>query len=640
MTRRRLLLATFTCLAALIGGMVSAFAAGTQISVRDVDTRTFPVVSLTVSVTGKAQPSDISVTENGAAADSPAVSALGTSANHIDVVLVIDTSGSMKGAGLAAAIDAATTFLANAPAGIRVGLLAFSAMPRILQPITPDHQAVEAALAKINAAGTTSMFDAVQAATGMFSGSDQRTIILLTDGNDTTSKGTLASATDAAKGARVTIYSVGLQTAQTDFPDLQKLSAATSGRYTPAASGDLTSVYQQILTRLTSQFRITYRSHARRGATATVVVTALGVSATYQLKAPALAAPSPRASTPPVSARASTPPVSAPNPLLSGTWGIVIALGLSFLAIYFVALVLLLPGVQARRERDIARRVGVPAQAETMTVRPDRTIGAYLPTLVAVGDRLAEAGGFTLSLEAKLERAGLPVTAGEIVVASGLSLLFGAIVGWAGLHGLIPAVIVAVVFAPIPFVIIEVAARRRMKKMHEQLPDVLMILATSLRSGHSFLQGLDTVSKEAADPCAKEFSRVVAEVRLGRPMEEALNAMADRIGSEDFRWAVLAVNIQREVGGNLAEVLDTVSETLRERDAVRRQIDTLSAEGKLSLYILMGLPIFIGLWIYRANPGYMSPLFHTTGGLVALSAGMAMMLVGYLWMRKIVNVDV
>jgi tight adherence protein B len=129
-------------------------------------------------------------------------------------------------------------------------------------------------------------------------------------------------------------------------------------------------------------------------------------------------------------------------------------------------------------------------------------------------------------------------------------------------------------------------------------------------------------------------------VRLGRSLEESMNAMADRVGSEDFRWAVLAVNIQREVGGNLAEVLDTVAETLRDRDNVRRQIDTLSSEGKLSLYILIALPILIGLYIYKFSKDYLDPLLHTTGGLLMLGSAAVFMVVGYIWMRKIVSIDV
>jgi tight adherence protein B len=319
----------------------------------------------------------------------------------------------------------------------------------------------------------------------------------------------------------------------------------------------------------------------------------------------------------------------------------VVVLGLTFLAVYVFAVIMLLPGVRIRRERDIARRVGVPPPNDaTMRPRSERSIGAYLPTLVAMGDRLADAGGFTLALEARLERAGMPITAGELLTTAALSSAVGAIVGGVMFRAWLVAVVFALVCALLPFVVVQVLANRRMKKLHQQLPDVLMILATSLRSGHSFLQALDTVSKEAADPGAKEFTRVVAEVRLGRSLEDALNAMADRIGSEDFRWAVLAVNIQREVGGNLAEVLDTVAETLRDRDTVRRQIDTLSAEGKLSLYVLMGLPVLVGLWVLKFNREYISLLVHAPMGFVMLGASAVLMVVGYFWMRKIVAIDV
>ena len=127
-------------------------------------------------------------------------------------------------------------------------------------------------------------------------------------------------------------------------------------------------------------------------------------------------------------------------------------------------------------------------------------------------------------------------------------------------------------------------------------------MASSLRAGHSFLQSLDTVAKEIAQPAAAEFQRVVAEIRLGRPAEDALEALAERVGSPDFKWAVLAVNIQREVGGNLAEILDTVADTLRERAMLRRQIKVLTAEGRLSAWVLGLLPFGIALYMFAVNP--------------------------------------
>ena len=181
---------------------------------------------------------------------------------------------------------------------------------------------------------------------------------------------------------------------------------------------------------------------------------------------------------------------------------------------------------------------------------------------------------------------------------------------------------------------------RRTKRMDEQLPDVLTILASSLRAGYSFLQALDTVAKEIPEPGASEFNRTVAEIRLGRPVDEALGAMAERVGSEDFHWAVLAVNIQREVGGNLAEILDTVSDTIRERQAIRREVRVLTTEGRLSMYVLIALPILFGLYLFSVKRDYLSLLVTTRPGLIMLGTAISLLVLGYFWIRKIVNIDV
>ena len=202
------------------------------------------------------------------------------------------------------------------------------------------------------------------------------------------------------------------------------------------------------------------------------------------------------------------------------------------------------------------------------------------------------------------------------------------------------ALVVAIVGGFIPRTLLGRALGKRENKLREQLPDVLTIMAASLRAGHSFLQSLDTVAKEIAQPAAGEFQRVVAEVRLGRPAEDALEALAERVGSDDFKWAVLAVNIQREVGGNLAEILDNVADTLRERAMLRRQIRVLTAEGRLSAWVLALLPIGIGLYMAVVNPDYIGLLVTKTMGLVMLGSGLVLLVLGVLWMRKIVDIDV
>jgi tight adherence protein B len=148
------------------------------------------------------------------------------------------------------------------------------------------------------------------------------------------------------------------------------------------------------------------------------------------------------------------------------------------------------------------------------------------------------------------------------------------------------------------------------------------------------------VAKEIAPPAAAEFQRVVAEIRLGRPAEDALEALAERVGSPDFKWAVLAVNIQREVGGNLAEILDNVADTLRERAMLRRQVRVLTAEGRLSAWVLALLPVGIALYITAVNPEYIGTLVTETMGLIMLAGSLILLVAGVLWMRKIVNIDV
>jgi tight adherence protein B len=198
----------------------------------------------------------------------------------------------------------------------------------------------------------------------------------------------------------------------------------------------------------------------------------------------------------------------------------------------------------------------------------------------------------------------------------------------------------AVVAGLAPTMALRMALKRRAEKLREQLPDVLTIMASSLRAGHSFLQALDTVAREIAQPAATEFQRVVAEIRLGRGAEDALEALAERVGSADFRWAVLAVNIQREVGGNLAEILDNVSDTLRERAMMRRQVRVLTSEGRLSAWVLTLLPIGIAMYLFAMSPEYIGLLFSTTIGYVMVGGAGILLLAGVLWMRKIVNIDV
>jgi tight adherence protein B len=183
-------------------------------------------------------------------------------------------------------------------------------------------------------------------------------------------------------------------------------------------------------------------------------------------------------------------------------------------------------------------------------------------------------------------------------------------------------------------------AKRRSKKFETQLPDVLTLVASSLSTGFSLLQALDAVAKDAAEPAAKEFSRALAETRIGADVGEALEHMATRMQSDNMKWTTMAIRIQREVGGNLAETLRTTAKTLREREELARHVRALSAEGRLSAYILMGLPIGIFFYTMKTNHDYVALLWTRPLGLAMLGGGIISLGIGWAWMRKVVDVKV
>jgi Flp pilus assembly protein TadB len=204
-----------------------------------------------------------------------------------------------------------------------------------------------------------------------------------------------------------------------------------------------------------------------------------------------------------------------------------------------------------------------------------------------------------------------------------IGILGGVLIGWLGMH-----------------LSVSIRIGRRRAAFSEQLPDVLQLIAGSLQSGFSLPQAVDGVVREGTQPAAGEFSRALAEARVGADLEDALNRVADRMDSTDLRWTVMAIRIQREVGGNLAEVLRTTVGTMRERAFLRRQVRALSAEGRLSAYILVILPVVVGAWFFISDPSYMRPLYTTLIGLLMFIGGGLLIVIGALWMRKLIKIEV
>jgi tight adherence protein B len=240
-------------------------------------------------------------------------------------------------------------------------------------------------------------------------------------------------------------------------------------------------------------------------------------------------------------------------------------------------------------------------------------------------------------LQRTLERADFPLRTVEFVyLMLGAGLLGGLVA--AGLTRSAPLIGLGLLGgAALPYLFLSFKARQRVKAFENQLPDLLVTMAAGLKAGHSFRQALQSVVDEDQPPASKELKRVLTETRLGRPMDEALVEMAERIGSKNFEFVITAVTIQRQVGGSLAGLFDMVADTVRNRQQFAKKIKGLTAMGRASAYVLVGLPFFVAMMLTLLNSEYMRPLWHTSTGHKLIFTMLAMIGFGSLVLRKIVN---
>ncbi|MHA7272258.1 type II secretion system F family protein [Arthrobacter sp. TMT4-20] len=253
-----------------------------------------------------------------------------------------------------------------------------------------------------------------------------------------------------------------------------------------------------------------------------------------------------------------------------------------------------------------------------------------------VVDSLLKSRNLMAGIAGKLEDAGLKMRPADFVVLTGVGAVLAACVGLV-LSGPFIAIMFAVAVPVLVKVGLGLLTARRRKQFADQLDDTLQLLAGGLRAGHSLLRAIDAVSADSEAPTTEEFTRIINETRLGRDLGEALDDAAMRMQSEDFSWVAQAIAIHREVGGNLATVLDQVGQTIRERNQIRRQVQALSAEGKLSAVILMGLPLVLGGTLMVLSPGYMDPMFSHPIGFVLMGVSLILLAVGALWLKKVVS---
>jgi tight adherence protein B len=294
---------------------------------------------------------------------------------------------------------------------------------------------------------------------------------------------------------------------------------------------------------------------------------------------------------------------------------------------------------QSELEKRLTGYAGNELDAQLAREVERESESSLMKDMMSLTGRVAERIGVLGRVEDKLEQADLPLRPPEaIFIYLGIVIVgfFGSVL----ILGPFPALIVTALAAVGPVIYLEMRRRKRLRKFETQLPDVLNLLAGSMRAGFSFAQGLEAVAEEASEPSKRELQRVYAESRLGRPIEDALEDSAARMHSIDLMWAVMAIRIQREVGGNLAELLDTVADTMTQRERLRHEILALTAEGRMSAWVLGIFPPAFAVVLYLIQPDYMTTLFSSAVGVGAVVVSAVMAAFGFVWLRKIMAIEV
>ena len=599
-------------------------AANAAVQLRGVDASAYPTIRASV-VSPQGASTQPAITENGHAVAGLQTQNLGRAKA---IALVIDRSQSMKGKPLAAASAAARAFLSAKKAADEVAVFAFGSAPLALAPFSTFKGEGDAALARLrpDRARGTALYDAISVAALSLKNHPLpgRVLIVLTDGADNASKRTIKQAIAAARDANAAIYTIGIEGKGFTSDPLFEISGSTGGQYYGASStSDLASVYGTIAETLKRTWRIQYVTAARPGDRIRVSAAVVGQgTAAGQALIPA----------------GSMPKDPEPSKLVpKGAYGPGGPLGLAVAVAMLVLLASLffLSGIRGSWVRSrIAVHLG-ESRGKSKKLRKERRVQMLTNLFHATEKAFGNLKQWRW-IGRMLERADIPLKTAEffwIMVGAGAT---GGFIGFVA--GFTPILIFASMGfgALIPLMWAWRKMRKRLNAFEEQLPDMLITIAASLKAGHSFKQGLQAVVDEGNPPANEEFKRVLTETSLGRPMDDALAEMAERCGSKNFEFAITAVTIQRQVGGSLATLFDMVADTVRQRQQFARKVKSLTAMGRMSAYTLVGVPFFIAGTVTLLNPQYMHPLYHTGTGQFLVGLGLGMMAIGSFILKKIV----
>jgi tight adherence protein B len=538
----------------------------------------------------------------------------------------------MAGRPLADAVAAVRAFVAAKPGADRIALVTFGDAAEAQTGFSSATIDADQALRQVFVARRqgTALYDAVSIASQALAEQSRpgRVLVLLTDGRDQGSKTTLDEAVAQAKKAGVVVYPIGIVSHDFDSAALERLAGETGGTFYPASStARLRSVYSAIAAELGRTWRLEYKTAARPGEHVDLTASANGLgSAKTSFTAPG---------------DKDTSVGPAPSKLVpahlydSGLGTLAVAGVVALLVLVAAALGLAAKKgawVRTRIDAHVAQKVSEGSKKKTRAERFATASSLFLATEKAFS-HLKPWG----KIQRLLERADLPLRTVEFVyIMVGASFVAGLLAAVTGQASFVILLCFGGGFM-LPYGFLWFKAKRRMSAFEDQLPDLLITLAASLKAGHSFRQGIQTVVDEGQAPASEEFKRVLTETRLGRPMDDALAEMAERVGSKNLDFVITSVTIQRQVGGSLAGLFDMVAEAVRQRQQFARKIKSLTAMGRMSAYTLIALPFFLGAALTLINPTYMHPLYSTSEGHMLIGLGVTMMMIGSLALKKIVS---
>jgi tight adherence protein B len=608
---RRGLLAAAACL--LITASAAQAGSTGHGDVRSITPAGPHAVSVVVRAPGDLTPTGVSARLGDQWATVSGVRRLGD-ARPLHLVFAMDTSGSMAGEPMAAAIAAGQRLLDSVGHADEVGLVTFSATPVVVSKLTHSVPGVRTALSQLTPSNGTALYDGILAATRVAGRGDaaRRVIVVLSDGADTASHAGLARVSRALAASGVELDAVGLaDSGSFDPAPLRALASATGGTFVSTASpSGLTPLFERISQdRLSSSYALTIDLPQTSARDLQVRVHG-GPAATLQLPAG----------------------VSGSSPSWWSEYGVVLVGLLGFAAVLAGSLVAF--QLSGKRQPSLGVRLS-PYSAELEQDERKHRISAVQDLSERVEERLASRLVWR-KLDVLCEQSSTSLPTGLwlfVIGACGIAggLLVGGVLGPAlGLIGLAAGVAA-------PVALLRFKAGRRARAFEAQLPDLLNVWASALRAGRSFSQALDTLVDEAGDPARGEFRRAQRQVRLGVPIEQALDDLSRRVRSESFELVVLTTDVQRRVGGNVAVIFDQVADTVRKRQQFSARVRALTSMGRMSANVLLGMPFVIAGLLCVINYGYMSPLFDTHTGHILIAIALTMMTLGAVVLRRMVK---